>query len=104
MFALWITVQVRPERREEFLAAITEAAASAVREEPGCLAFDVLELDEAENRFALYEKYRDEAAWAQEHRSTPHFAAWSAVAERVFVPGSKVNTRASVVGVPGAAG
>jgi autoinducer 2-degrading protein len=97
VFALWVTVQVLPEKREAFLQAITEAAASALRDEPGCLAFDVLELDPVEQRFAFYEKYRDEAAWADEHRSSAHFAAWRAVAEQVLVPGSQVNTRASVV-------
>jgi len=80
-----------------FLDAITTAAASALRNEPGCLAFDVLELDPAEHRFALYEKYRDEAAWADEHRSSAHFLAWRAVADRVLVPGSQVSTRAAVV-------
>jgi quinol monooxygenase YgiN len=97
VFALWVTVQVLPDQREVFLAAITRAAASALRDEPGCLAFDVLELDPAEHRFALYERYRDEAAWAEEHRSSPHFAAWRAVAEQVLVPGSQVPTRATVV-------
>jgi len=97
VFALWVTVQVLPDKREEFLAAITQAAASALRDEPGCLAFDVLELDAEQHRFGLYEKYRDEAAWAEEHRSSAHFLAWRVVADRVLVPGSQVNTRATVV-------
>jgi autoinducer 2-degrading protein len=100
MFALWVTVQVVPDQREVFLEAITEAAATALRDEPGCLAFDVLELDPAEHRFALYEKYRDETAWAEEHRSSPHFLAWRAVADQVLVPGSQVNTRATVLTGP----
>jgi (4S)-4-hydroxy-5-phosphonooxypentane-2,3-dione isomerase len=100
VFALWVTVQVLPGKREVFLEAITTAAASALRDEPGCVAFDVLELDPAEQRFALYEKYRDETAWAEEHRSSPHFLAWRAVADQVLVPGSQVNTRATVVAGP----
>jgi autoinducer 2-degrading protein len=97
VFALWVTVQVLPDEREVFLEAITRAAASALRDEPGCLAFDVVELDPAEHRFAFYERYRDEAAWAEGHRSSAHFAAWRTVAEQVLVPGSQVITRATVV-------
>jgi quinol monooxygenase YgiN len=40
VFALWVTVQVLPDERQVFLGAITRAAASALRDEPGCLAFD----------------------------------------------------------------
>ncbi|WP_448616480.1 putative quinol monooxygenase [Modestobacter sp. URMC 112] len=102
MFALWVTVQVLPDKREVFLEAISTAAASALRDEPGCLTFDVLELDADEQRFGFYEKYRDEAAWADEHRSSPHFKAWRAVADQVLVPGSQVRTPATVVAAPGA--
>ncbi len=38
MFALWITMQVLPDKREVFLEAITQAAATALRDEPGCQA------------------------------------------------------------------
>ena len=104
MFAVWVTVQVLPEQRQVFLEAITEAAATALRDEPGCLAFDVLEVDPAEHRFAFYEKYRDEAAWAEEHRGSAHFAAWRAVADRVLVPGSQVRATAAVLPARGGRG
>ncbi len=92
LFAVWVTLQVRSEGRTGFLAAIEENARASVREEPGCLRFDVIELDRDENLFAFYELYRDEDAFHREHKGAAHFAAWRAVAERVLVPGSQINT------------
>jgi autoinducer 2-degrading protein len=97
LFAVHVTVQVKPDCRDEFLAAIEVAARSAVRDEPGCLAFDVIELDAAENRFALWELYTDQEAVQVGHRQSAHFKAWRLVADRVLVPGSQVNTTGSTV-------
>ena len=41
MFSLMVQMQVRPERREEFLAGMAANAEASVRDEPGCLRFDV---------------------------------------------------------------
>ena len=97
MYVLWVTLQVQPEHREEFLDAITANAAASVRDEPGCLGFDVLEIDCGENRFAFYEKYADAEAFHTGHKDAPHFAQWRAVAAKVVVPGSQVNTFGDVV-------
>lgn len=97
MFVLWVTVQVRPEYREEFLDAITANAAASVRDEPGCLSFDVIELASGDNRFAFYEKYADADAFHVGHKGAPHFAQWRAVAEQVLVAGSQVNTFGTIV-------
>ena len=43
MYTLIVSLQIRPEKRDRFLAAITENAAASVRDEPGCLRFDVME-------------------------------------------------------------
>jgi quinol monooxygenase YgiN len=91
MFSLMVQVRVRPEGREEFLAAIASNAEASVREEPGCLRFDVCSVDAAENRFVFYELYTDAEAFAA-HKESPHFAEWRAVAGRVLVAGSQVNT------------
>lgn len=92
MFALYVTLQVRPQGRADFLAAIEKNARASVSDEPGCLGFDVLELDAAQNRFAFYELYADEDAFQVAHRQAPHFLAWRGVADKVLVPGSQVNT------------
>jgi autoinducer 2-degrading protein len=91
MFSLMVALEVRPERRAEFLAGIAVNAETSVRDEPGCLRFDVCSVASDENRFVLYELYTDADAFAA-HKAAPHFAQWRAIAERVIVPGGQVNT------------
>jgi (4S)-4-hydroxy-5-phosphonooxypentane-2,3-dione isomerase len=89
MFSLVVQMEVRPGRREEFLAGMAANAEASVRDEPGCLRFDVCSVDGDENRFLLYELYRDAEAFAA-HKASPHFAEWRTVAEQVLV--GQVNT------------
>ena len=89
MFSLWVTLEVTPEGREEFLEAIAVNARASVRDEEGCYRFDVVEL--GSNRFAFYEVYRDEAAFELEHKKAPHYFTYRDVSARVVVPGSQVN-------------
>ncbi|MDP9933846.1 MULTISPECIES: putative quinol monooxygenase [Micrococcaceae] len=92
MFSLWVTLEVTPGGREEFLAAIAENARASVRDEEGCCRFDVIELgDIGSNRFAFYEVYRDKDAFDNEHKRAPHYFAYRDVSARVVVPGSQVN-------------
>jgi (4S)-4-hydroxy-5-phosphonooxypentane-2,3-dione isomerase len=90
VFSLTVQVQVDPEKQAEFLAAITANAETSVRDEPGCLRFDVSAVEGDEHRFVFYELYRDAAAF-EEHRAAPHFRAWRAVADRTIV--EQINTR-----------
>ena len=89
MFSLMVQMEVRPGRREQFLAGMAANAEASVRDEPGCLRFDVCSVDSDENRFVLYELYTDADAFAA-HKAAPHFAQWRTVAEEVVV--SQVNT------------
>lgn len=92
MFSLWVTLEVTPGGREEFLAAIAENARASVRDEEGCYRFDVIELgDVGSNRFAFYEVYRDKDAFENEHKRAPHYFTYRDVSARVVVPGSQVN-------------
>ena len=91
MFSLLVQVEVRPEWREEFLAGISANAEASVRDEPGCLRFDVCSVAADPHRFLYYELYTDAAAFAA-HKASPHFAQWREIAERVLVPGSQINT------------
>ena len=94
MFSLTVQLAVRPEDREEFLAAITTNAAASVRDEPGCHRFDVTAVEGDDDRFVLYELYDDADAF-EAHKAAPHFAAWRQVADRVLV--SQLNTRGVLV-------
>jgi (4S)-4-hydroxy-5-phosphonooxypentane-2,3-dione isomerase len=89
MFSLMVQMEVRPGRRAEFLAGMAANAESSVRDEPGCLRFDVCAVGSGENRFVLYELYTDAAAF-EAHKASPHFARWRTVAEQVVV--GQVNT------------
>jgi quinol monooxygenase YgiN len=96
MFSLVVQMEVRPERRDEFLAGMAANAEAAVRDEPGCLRFDVSAVADDPNRFFLYELYTDAEAFAA-HKASPHFAQWRRIAERVLVPGGQVNTAGSLL-------
>jgi (4S)-4-hydroxy-5-phosphonooxypentane-2,3-dione isomerase len=79
MQVLTVTILVKPEHTEEFMAA-TLANAEGARTEPGNLRFDVLRAEEDPNLFILYEVYRDKQAIVA-HRATPHYQAWAAIVE-----------------------
>jgi autoinducer 2-degrading protein len=83
MYALVVSVRVKPEMREEFLAAALEDSTCSVRDEPGCVRFDVLQDNSDPNKFFFYEVYRDEAA-IEAHRAAPHYARWRAAAAEVL--------------------
>ena len=89
MFSLVVQMTVRPGRREEFLAGMAANAEASVRDEPGCLRFDVCSVESDENRFLLYELYTDAEAFAA-HKAAPHFARWREIAAEVVE--SQVNT------------
>lgn len=69
-----ITVYVKEERREDFIALTRENHAASL-EEPGVLRFDVLESEEESGRFLLYEVYADREATLA-HKETAHYRAW----------------------------
>ncbi len=74
MYCIIVKNVVKPGTRDQYLAAMRENAQASVRDEPGCLIFDVLEAQEEENTFYLYEVYDDKAALAA-HKGTPHYKA-----------------------------
>lgn len=96
MYTLIVSLQVDPEKRDLFLAAIAHNAAASVRDEPGCLRFDVMEDVQRPNQFYFYEVYRDAAAFG-EHKASPHFAEWRQAAQECVVAGSQVNTFSDMV-------
>jgi len=84
VFSLIVHLQIDPARRDEFLEAIRANAAASVRDEPGCLRFDVCSVADDPDRFVLYELYADAAAFA-DHKAAPHFAEWRTVSARVVL-------------------
>ena len=90
MFALVVSLKVKPDLRDKFLAAAEDDSISSVRDEPGCLRFDVLQDNSEPNHFYFYEVYRDEAAF-QAHGQAPHFARWRAAAAEVLAEPTSVS-------------
>jgi autoinducer 2-degrading protein len=93
VFAVLVTIDVRPETIVEFTAGL-QANAVATRGEPGCLRFDVLRTRDDPNRFVLYELYSDEDAFFVGHRQAAHYPAWVQLCERCVPPGGRSNTYA----------
>lgn len=83
MHAMFVTVKVKPERRERFLEVIEYDAIHSVQDEPGCVDFNVLQDQSDPDTYYFYEVYRDEAA-LEAHRQTPHFAKWSEASGEVL--------------------
>lgn len=69
-----VDIAVRPENLDAFLAA-TEVNATASRQEPGILRFDVLADRTDPSHIVLVEIYVDETA-AAAHKETAHYATW----------------------------
>ena len=63
---------------------ILENVSSSLRNEPGCLRFDVLEEAGEPCRFTLYEVYRDAADFDARLRSS-HFECFSEAMRDIFV-------------------
>jgi autoinducer 2-degrading protein len=95
MFVVIVDLAVRAEHLEEFVDGIRAQMRASLRDEPGCLRFDVLRSTEDPLRFVLHEVYVDEDAFRLAHRAAPHYAAWREVAARCVQPGSHVNTYAT---------
>jgi quinol monooxygenase YgiN len=72
MKALFVTIYMRPEHRDELLRELWNDACGSERDEPGCLMFNIAQDDADPNILRLFEVYRDEAA-IDAHAATPHF-------------------------------
>ena len=72
MLVLMVNVRVKPDRRDDFIAAVREDGEGTTTKEEGNFQFSVVQDNEDPDRFFLFEVYRDEAA-LEAHRNTPHF-------------------------------
>lgn len=83
MFAIFVTIDIKPGHVDAFIEASVGDAQGSTRDEPGCFRFDMLQDPEVPNRFYLYEVYRDEGAF-DAHLETPHFLKWHETVESFF--------------------
>jgi autoinducer 2-degrading protein len=74
-YVLIVDFRLKPGTRKSF-RILVDANALASAAEPGCRRFDVLELDDEEDRILLYEIYDDRAAF-DAHVRSDHYAAFA---------------------------
>jgi len=75
--ALFVTVEIKEDRLDDFLRVIeADAIGSRTNENGKCFRFDVLRDSSQANKFHFYEVYENEEAVVA-HKATPHFALWT---------------------------
>ncbi len=85
MFAIYVTVDVKPNDMEKFLETCIEEAKASVRHEPDCYRFEILRDKNNQNRICFMEVFENEQA-LQTHQKTPHFSKmWQAIENMVDV-------------------
>ncbi|QUJ75995.1 antibiotic biosynthesis monooxygenase [Sulfitobacter albidus] len=77
MFAVVVSLEVKPGTMATFLPAMTENARLSLACEPGCHRFDVCTDSARPDEVFLYELYTDRAAF-DAHLETAHFRAFDA--------------------------
>ena len=65
--------RIHPQHVEEFKTRMLKHAETCLRDEPGCLRFDVNQSLSEPTLFLMYEHFRDQAA-VDAHARTPHIA------------------------------
>jgi len=90
MISLLVTLEISPDRVDDFVRYITEEAADARTKESGCRRFEISRSVDKSNVFTLTEMYDDVAA-LEVHRTTPHFLLFrQRTADGVIVSKSSV--------------
>jgi (4S)-4-hydroxy-5-phosphonooxypentane-2,3-dione isomerase len=76
MYAVFVTIKIKPGFAEKFKEASFGDAQGSVRDEPGCLRFDMHQSTTDPNTFHLYEVYENQDAHLTAHRNAPHYQKW----------------------------
>ncbi len=95
MYALVVTIDIKPGQKDPFIAAMLDDARGSVHNEPGCIRFDIIQDEHDVNRIYLYEVYADRAAF-DAHMNTPHFLAWQDTVKDWFAKPPVVGSGPSI--------
>ena len=63
MFALFVTIKIKPGHREAFIEATNGDAEGSNNNEPGCLRFEAFADNSDPNTVYLFEVYENREAW-----------------------------------------
>ncbi len=89
-FAIFVTVKVKEGKVDDFLAHAHVNATAAVRDEPNCHMFRVMQNQEDPNTIHFFEVYT-EAASLDLHREFPHYKAYDAATKDLIAEKSIVK-------------
>jgi len=78
-YAVTVHFEIAPGQMAAFLPLMRENATASVRDEPGCLQFDVCVDPSLPDQVFLYEIYTNLAAF-EHHQTMPHYAAFGQAA------------------------
>lgn len=91
MYTVFVRLEVRRDKLNEFIAGIQKNARASLSDEPGCIRFDVHRDANNPHTFYFYEIYLDREAFEIHHRNAPHYAEWRKVVQTCVVPDSQAN-------------
>ncbi|MCK5445840.1 MAG: antibiotic biosynthesis monooxygenase [Rhodospirillaceae bacterium] len=96
LFAIIVTIKLKPGHADAFRPLILKNANAAVRDEADCHQFQVMNPMDDPDTFKFYEVYSDEAA-LDNHRQQPHFlefveATKDMVAEKTVLSCNVIKT------------
>jgi autoinducer 2-degrading protein len=74
MYVVAVTIFVKPDKVNDFVAATLDNARNT-RREPGNIRFDVHRAEDDPTRFLLYEVYQQKDDFTK-HQQTEHYARW----------------------------
>jgi (4S)-4-hydroxy-5-phosphonooxypentane-2,3-dione isomerase len=89
-----VNIDVVPGQIENYLAAIKEVGAAAIKTEPGCSEFDVTVSQKDPNHLFIFEVYENAAAF-DAHLKSDHYKKYAATAKDV-VAKREVHSLSSV--------
>ncbi|GAA6209088.1 putative quinol monooxygenase [Cognatishimia sp. WU-CL00825] len=82
MYVVTVTFTLHPSASGDFMPLMLQNAQTSLREEPGCLVFDVCRGNDPNTVF-LYEIYKDRAAF-DTHLQSDHFQSFDAAVQSMI--------------------
>ncbi len=74
MSIVLVHVNVKPERVADFILVTLENARNS-KLEPGVVNFDLIQEEDDETKFIIFEEYQNKTA-ANQHKDTRHYRVW----------------------------
>ena len=88
--AILVKFTIPEDSMDRFMEAAHHDAEHSMQDEPGCQQFRILVPDDESNTIYFFEVYDDQAA-LDAHRTQPHYAVYSKVAEEIRVSRERVS-------------